>query len=219
MAVDTLGVLMDAPSNAEAVRDRIGTLLQANFEEQVTLANNAGEPPEDFDARVFTERTNPWEQLRRDDLTPIVNVARDNADFNQSASSTVDNQKAEQRYNVDCIAFGQSEQTPEGHDPGDLLASLEVQRVARMVRHIIMAPQNTYLQLRGTVWKRWIESTQMLQPPDQGTTHVVAARLTLMVHFTESAPQGDPNLLETVYAEGIRESDGKIVLAAQYDYA
>lgn len=218
MAVDTLGVLMDTPSNAEAVRDRIGTLLQANFEEQVTLATNAGEPPEDFDARVFTERTNPWEQLHRDDLTPIVNVARDSADFNQSASSVVDNQKAEQRFNIDCIAFGQSEQTAEGHEPGDLLASLEVQRVARMARHIIMAPQNTYLQLRGTVWKRWIESIQMLQPPSQGETHVVAARLTLMVHFTESAPQGDPNLLETVYAEGIRESDGKIVLAAQYDY-
>ena len=217
MALDTVGVLLDQPATAEAVRDRVASLLVANFAEQRALATAAGQPPEEFDAYVFTERSSPWELARAGDQTPIVNVSLDNASYQGDRSPGANHQHAEQRINIDCVAFGVNEQTADGHDPGDYLASLEAARVTRQVRSMLMSPGNIVLQLRGTVHKRWIESTQMLQPPAQGGTfHVVASRLTLVVWFLESAPVPDPTLLEIVYSEFDRATDGKITLAVQY---
>lgn len=218
---DTIGVLLETPDRSEQIRDQIAVILRENFDEQVTLAEDDNQDPANYGAYVFTERLNPWEGLNDSDITPIVNITVQDSNFSGAMSSAVNDQKCTTRYHVDCIAFGESRQTAQGHEPGDRLASFEAQRVLRQVRQILMAPQNTYLQLRGIVWKRWGESTQMLQPPaaERPVIHVVAARLVLAVEFTERSPEvlGPP--LEIIHATFERGADGKILAAAQYDYS
>ena len=213
MALETLDAELSTPDIMEQVRDQLAGILRANFDYQETLdAANA--------VYIFSERSNPWEQLRQDDQTPIVNVTAQDVQYDGAISSVVNDQKATARYNIDCIAFGESAQTAGGHTPGDEKASLEAQRVARQCRQILMGPQNAYLQLRGTVWKRWIESLQVLQPPagERPVVHVVASRIVMSVEFTETSPVNDPNLLEVIDAEIYRADDGKILVGARYDY-
>lgn len=212
--VDVLQASLDTPDRFEQIRDQIGGILQANFDYQETQdASNA--------VYVYSERVNPWEQLHQNDRTPIVNVTAQDEQFDGAISSAVNHQKATGRYHIDCIAFGESEQTTEGHQPGDEAASLEAQKVSRQCRQILMSPMNAFLQLRGTVWKRWVQSIQVLQPPagERPVIHVVASRLTMAVEFTEEAPEQDASLLEVVAAEIERREDGKILVQANYDYS
>jgi len=212
--VDVLQVSLATPDRFEQVRDQIAGILRANFDYQETQdASNA--------VYVFSERVNPWEQLHERDQTPIINVAAQDVQYDGGITGVVNDQKATARYHVDCIAFAESAQTAEGHSPGDEAASVEAQRVARQCRQILMGPQNAYLQLRGVVWKRWIQSQQVLQPPagERPVVHVVATRLTLQVEFTESAPEQEASLLEVIDAEITRADDGKILVGAQYDYS
>lgn len=219
--VDTVGVLLDTEDRAEQIRDQIAVILRANFDEQVQLAEDEDKSPEDYDAHVFVERLNPWESVREGDQTPVVNISVQDSQFSGQNSSAVNDQKTTTRYYIDCIAFAESRETEDGHEPGDLLASLEAQRVLRQVRQILMGPQNYVLQLRGTVHKRWSERTQILQPPagERSVIHVVAARLVLAVDHIERSPSIEGEPLEIVHATFERKSDGEVLLEAQYDYS
>lgn len=206
----------------EIVRDQISALLKLEIDAQKTLATMAGENPANWDLRVFQERSNPFEEFSSDgaSTTPIVNVWYDSSDFPDSGSNSVDNQKAFATFNVDCFTCGESQETAMGHDPGDLVSALDVHRAIRLARNILMAGENTYLQLRGIVWSRKVMGINVFQPDanDASAKNIMGARLIFRVEFMETSPQIEPIILETLAVQVKRAETGEILLETEYNY-
>ena len=215
--------LIDKQDNFEIIRDEIAAILKLEITEQMVLATAATKDPDDWKLRIFSERSNPWEQYSDSptDTSPIVNIWYDNSSFDPGASNSVESQKAGAVYNIDCYGYGKSTDVQGGgHNPGDKEAALEVQRALRLVRNILMASQYTYLGLRGLVWSRWTQSISVFQPQIDGRAiqHVVGARIAFRVEFNEFSPQFEGNVLELVSTKVIRAEDGEIYIEADYDY-
>ncbi len=219
----TIPTLIDKFDNFEIVRDQIAAILAAEVVSQKALATAGGKDPAEWDLEIYTERSNPWDKWQNDQAneTPIVNVWFDNSSFDPSASNSIDRQKCEAIFNIDCYGLGVSEDVPAGgHTPGDKDAALEVQRVLRLVRNILMAGEYTYLALRGVVWRRWPQSITVFQPQIDGRTvqQIVGARLAFRVEFNEFSPEVAEEVLEIASIDIIRTEDGQIVLGTDYDY-
>ena len=178
----------------------------------MALATTAGKDPDNWKLRVFTERSNPWEQLLNDqtDASPIVNIWYDNSNFVKGSSNSFERQYTEAIYNIDCYGYGQSsDNISGGHNPGDEAAALEVQKALRYVRNILMASDYAYLKLRGTVGAIWPQSINVFQPQIDANQiqQIVAARLAFQVSFNEFSPQNTPENLETIVAQVKRSED------------
>lgn len=218
-----LATLIDKQDNVEIIRDQIAAILVAEVANQMALAILAAKDPANWKLRIFTERSNPWEQFLNDqtDRSPLVNIWVDTMSYDPKASNVMERQKTEAVYNIDCYGYGQSADLPAGgHTPGDQEASFEVQRALRLVRNILMAAENTYLQLRGLVWTRWPQSITIFQPQlgENTVQQVVGARLAFRVGFNEFSPQVVPETLELLAVDVIRAEDGEILLEADYSY-
>jgi len=215
--------LIDKQDTIEIVRDQIGAILASEVASQMALATTGGKDPNDWKLRIFTERSNPWEQWlnSQSDTSPIINVWVDNASYDPKASNILERQKTEAVYNIDCYGYGQSaDNVAGGHTPGDREAAFEVQRALRLVRNILMAAEYTYLSLRGVVWSRWPQSVTIFQPQLDGRQmqQVVGARLAFRVTFSEFSPQVAEETLDIVSIDVIRTEDGQIVVEADYQY-
>ena len=83
-----------------------------------------------------------------------------------------------------------------------------------------MAATYTYLDLRGVVWSRWVQSITVFQPQldARNVSQVVAARLAFRVVFNEFSPQVESVELEAVRVDVERAEDGEIIAQAGYDY-
>jgi hypothetical protein len=219
MAISTL---IDKQDSFEMIRDQIAAILVAEVASQMQLATDAGKDPAKWKLRIFTERSNPWEQLLDDQTnrSPIVNIWYDNSIFSPGKSNVLERQASESVYNIDCYGYGLSRDDGAGHIPGDKDAAFEVQRGLRLLRNILMAAEYTYLGLRGLVWQRWPQSITVFQPvlDGQQMQQIVGARLSLRVAFNEFSPQVEPVTLELLSVDVIRAEDGEIVLQADYDY-
>lgn len=219
-----LASLIDKQDTFEIVRDQIAAILVAEVANQKALAEAASKDPKLWDLKVYTERANAWEQYLHEgliDRTPIVNVWVDNGNFQGGRGDTINRQENEMVYNVDVYGFGISENNPAGgHKAGDQEAAFEAQRAARLVRNILMAAENAYLNLRGTVGQRWPQSLAFFQPQlnDQAVQHVVGGRFALRVRMNEFSPQVASEVLEQVHIDVKRTEDGQIVLEADYTY-
>lgn len=216
--------LIDRPDTFELVRDKVAALLVAEVANQQALATAAGKDPTAWKLRVFTERSNAWEQFADgppQDRSPIVNVWFDRSTFDPRASNTVERQKAEAYFNVDCIGYGVAQDNAGGgHKAGDQEAALEAHKALRLVRSILMAAEHTYLGLRGVVWQRWPDSVTTFQPrglDDRPAQQIVGARLALRVTFNEMSPQTAAQTLEQIGLTVYRAEDGEVVLRADYD--
>jgi len=219
----TIASLIDKSDNFEVVRDQIAAILVLEIASQMSLATVGSKDPNDWKLRIFTERSNPWEQLlnEQDDASPIVNIWYDNSNFNLSGSNIKDRQKAEATFNIDCYGYGVSKDVGAGgHTPGDQEAAFEVHKALRLVRNILMAAEYTYLGLRGLVWQRWPQSVNVFQPQigEQPIQQIVGARLALRVSFNELSPQVVAQTLEFLSVDVKRVEDGQIVINADYDY-
>lgn len=221
----TIPVLIDKQDNFEIIRDQIAAILATEIANQKALAKAASKDPKDWDLRIFTERSNPWEKwLNIDgqtDESSIVNVWFDNEDFDPSASNVMERQKANGIFNLDCYGYGVSADNPNGgHNPGDKEAALEVQKAIRLVRNILMAAENTYLQLRGLVWSRMPQSITVFQPELNGQQiqNIVGARIAFKVGFSEFSPQVAEETLDYLAIDINRAEDGSIVAEADFDY-
>lgn len=219
--------LIDKSDSFEIIRDQIAAILATEIANQQTLASNAGKDPNLWKIRVFTERSNPWEQFQgvedgeTIDGSPLVNVWYDNSNFDPGASNIMERQKTEAVFNIDCYGYGRSEDVVGGgHKAGDEEAAFAVQRALRLVRNILMAAEYTYLGLRGLVWQRWPQSVTIYQPQIDSRTvqQIVASRLAFRVTFNEFSPQVQPVTLELVTTDVLRTEDGEIVVEADYDY-
>lgn len=215
--------LIDKQDNFEVIRDQIAAILATEVANQMALATAGGKDPDDWKLRIFSERSNPWEQLlnQQSDRSPIVNVWFDNSNFDPAASNISERQKTEGVFNIDCYGYGiSSDEVGGGHNPGDKEAAFEVHKALRLVRNILMAAEYTYLGLRGVVWQRWPQSITVFQPQLDGRQmqQIVGARLAFRVVFNEFSPQVVPETLELVSVDVTRTEDGEIVVEADYDY-
>lgn len=224
MSVTVLPNLIDKQDTFEIVRDRIAEILKLNAAEQESLASAAGKDTALHTFRVFAERAQPFAEFLdapESPHAPLVNIMYDTANFDQSASNISERQKCTATYNIDCYGYARSQPDGSGGQlPGDRDSAYAVHRCLRLVRNILMAAENTYLQLQGTVWKRWPQSVSMFQPAIDGqlVQNVIAARLAFDVQFNEFAPQVPAETLEGVFVDVFRSSDGEILLEADYDY-
>lgn len=220
----TIATLIDKQDTAEIVRDQIAALLALESVAQVALATAAAKPdPNLWKLRVFQERANPWEEFpsKTSDDSPIVNVWWDTSTFEAQASNISERQKSSTIINIDCYGYGKSANVVAGgHSCGDQSAAEAVQRAVRLVRNILMAAEYTYLGLRGTVWRRWVDSITVFQPQqdNQNAHHIVGARLAFRVEFNEYSPQVVPETLDLLTVDVIRTEDSQVVVEADYDY-
>jgi hypothetical protein len=215
--------LIDKQDNFEVIRDQIAAILATEVANQMALATAGGKDPDNWKLRIFSERSNPWEQLLNEqvDRSPIVNVWFDNSNFDPAASNISERQKTEGVFNIDCYGYGiSSDEVGGGHNPGDKEAAFEVHKALRLVRNILMAAEYTYLGLRGVVWQRWPQSITVFQPQLDGRQmqQIVGARLAFRVVFNEFSPQVPAETLELVSVDVKRTEDGEIVVEADYDY-
>lgn len=221
--------LIDKQDTFEIIRDELAAILLTEVTRQVELASEAARNANGWRLRVFLERTNPWEEFQEpaaiDDQTPapfvapIVNVSFDTETFDLSASNTVERQKATATYNIDCYGYGVAADDPSGgHRPGDAQAALACHRAVRLVRNILMSGPYTYLGLRGTVWRRSIQTITAFRPSadEQPVQQVAAARITVQVEFNEFAPQYQGEPLQLVSLTVKRAESGEIYLTANY---
>jgi hypothetical protein len=194
VALDVLQNLIQKQDNFEIVRDQIAALLVVEVDNQMTLATH--------------------------DNTPVVNVWYDSSNYPEDVGGTVHRQKTTSTYNIDIYARGIATQTAEGHTPGDLAATIAAQRALMLTRNILMCANNTYLQLRGTVAKRWPTTVQAFQPEidAEHTTQVRAHRITLSVEHNEFSPQYDGAPLEEIGVTIFRAETGQILAQADYIY-
>ena len=216
--------LIDKQDTSEIIRDQIAAILALEVVNQKALATAAGKDPALWDLKVYLERSNPWEQFIGDtpDETPIVNVWFDNENFEKKASNIVERQKANGIFNIDVYAIGVTEDDVlSGHKPGDREASFNAQRAIRLVRNILMAAENTYLQLtRGIAWDRFPQAITIFQPSidAQQVQQIVGARLALNVSYNEFSPQVKGEIMELLSVDVHRTEDGLIVVEADYVY-
>ncbi len=214
--------LIDKVDTVEIVRDRIAAILAAEINSQMGMAVALGQDPELWRLRIFLERSNAWDILpASNDVTPIVNVWWDNSNFDMATGNTVERQKSTTIFNVDCYAYAKSGDNPAGgHIAGDQQAAQEVHRAVRLVRNILMSADYTYLELRGVVWRRWLDSISIFQPAqdNQNANQVIGARLAFRVEFSEYSPQVTPVELQGVNVTVHRSGDGEVILEADYDY-
>ena len=216
-------ILIDKQDNFEIIRDQIAAILVAEIANQQALATAATEDPDDWKLRVYTERSNPWEEFLNDetDQSPVVNVWYSDSNFDPAGSNVIERQKTQGVFNIDCIGFGKSADLPAGgHTPGDQEAAFEMQKALRLVRNILMAAEYTYLGMRGVVWQRWPQSVTSFQPQLDANTYqqIVGARIAFRVTFSEFSPQIAEETLEFLSIDVKRTEDGEIVLEADYDY-
>lgn len=218
--------LIAGQDSFELLRDTIAAILVTETANQQTLATAAAEDPRLWAFRVFVERADPWSEFQEVspgddqlDVEPIVNVAVDNLTYDPSASNVIERQKSTGIYHLECYGYGVAKDDgATGQTTGDYLAAISAQRLVRLVRNILMAGEYTYLGLQGTVWKRWIQNIQFLEPSfdTRAIQHVAAARIAFQVDFGEVSPQVSGEILEAIGVTVKRTEDAEIVLQADY---
>jgi hypothetical protein len=220
--------LIDRLDSFEVVRDQIAAILLIEQLGQQSLAIAAGKDPDLWKLRIFTERSNPWDEwpdaderqvAGAIDFTPLVNVSFDNDTFDKSRGNPVSQQQADGVFNVDVYGHGVSaDDGASGHIPGDQAAALEAARGARLVRSILLSAAYVNLGLRPIVGNRWVGSRTSIQPArgDRPVQHVMAQRIALQVSYLEFAPQWDGVPLEFVSTSFKRAETGEIFIAADF---
>lgn len=222
--------LIDKSDTFEIVRDKVGQILLVEEANQRQLAISAGKNPDLWALKIFSERSDPFSEFLepenegetdgtpRPRKTPIVNIWFESAQVALNASNVVERQRATGVFNVDCYGYGSAKDTDDGHMSGDALSALESQRAAKLVRNVLMSAAYTYLDLRGLVARRWVQSIQTFSPKNgsEAIQNVTGTRVALHVDFHEFSPQVEGQLLEAVSVGVLRQSDGLLYLTAEF---
>ncbi len=221
--------LIDKQDNFEIVGLQIAAILAQETIDQQALALAAAKDPELWKFDVFSEKFNPLGMFQNNkNPTTVVNVWYDTSNFNPANGDVVGRQKDDAVFNIDVYTAVAATDNPSGgHNPTDESTVLALHRIIRLVRNIIMHPDNTYLKLTqvvgsktgNLVWRRWINSKEKFQPQigDRPVENVIACRISLSVSFNEIPVIETFEELEVVGITAKRAIDGKIILEADYD--
>lgn len=230
MSYVLINTLIDKNDTFEVVRDQIAYILKTNVEEQKVLAAAALKDPADWDLRIFLERSNPFEEFLQDNpasTSPIVNIWYDTQGFDRRKGNVVSRQQSDTTFNIDVYGYGVSASDGgTGQTVGDKTSALEAQRGVRLVRNILMADINTYLQLpRGNVEGggfagRWIDNIQSFQPEidERPVANVRALRISFSTSFNEFSPQQVYEILETIGLSVYRKETGEVYFTKEIDF-
>ncbi len=233
MSVTVINSLLNTPDNFELVRDQIAAILVANVANQMALAEAANEDPDDWKLRVFTERSNPFEEFlnvdpqnSEPDTSPLVNIWFDSQSFDRRRGTVNTRQQCDATFNIDVYGYGVSVATEDGHEPSDKSSAIEAQRAMRLVRQILMADINTYLGLPrgkeadGYFSGRWVENIQSFQPEidQRPAENVQGMRMTLNTSFNEWSPQYVNETLELIDLTVLRKENGEIYFEQELDF-
>ena len=216
--------LITPQGNFSLVRDKIAVILAEELAQQQSIAPGKGGSADNYKADVYTERFIPFEKFLNNPSVanqfPIINVWFDSSDFDKTSSNSFERQTSKSIYNIDIYGYGQSTETAEGHDPGDMLAAINVQRISNVCRAILMSPPYVKLDLLGLVGDRWVSTITQFQPEfgAMPVEKVIANRLTVAVSFNEFAPQYEAETISEIAVDIIRDSDGKVLAQVEYDF-
>lgn len=227
-----LQTLILGPDNWEALGNLIAQILANEIANQRALAAAyvpaSGDPlpppaSGDYAIRVFREVADPWEFFKDPTEPPVVSIRFARADM-VANETKVTEQVNTCQWLLDFGAAGQAQETPTGHTPGDLDAAIRIQRAIRIVRNILDAGPNQYLQARGIVGWRRVTSFEMFQPPRKETTqptldHLAGARVTLEAKVRETSPEYQGEDLEIVAVDLKKGLDGSILAQVEKDYS
>jgi hypothetical protein len=211
--------IIDKQDTCEIIRDQIAAILAIEITNQEVLAIAVGKNPADFLFSVFSDCSNPWES----EEMPLVNVHFNNDRFDNKNSNMIDRQRATGTFYIDCYA---NKKTTDA-DSGDELSSKDADRIARLVRNILMAQEYTYLALgyrelgngNNLVTRRYITKREKIgiDIRQEGYENIVACRITLEVDYDELSPQVVMENLETLILSCTQEDSGKVNFNAEYN--
>lgn len=215
-------VLIDKLDTFQLVRDKIAYILANESLNQQQLAEDDDKDPNLWKLRVYIERAEPWETWLNEqtDKTPVVNVWFDSSTFDKHASAAIEEQTCDGVFNIDLYGVGVNTTSDDGQITGDMESSANVQNAAKLVRNILMSAPYMYLDMRGTVGMRWIDSITSYQPQfdNRQVQRVNAMRIRVSVTFLEWSPRAEEGILKEVYVTIKRASDGRVLAEAEYDY-
>ena len=226
----SLAALIEKQDTFTLVRDRIAEILKLESINQMNLAREANLDPTDWDLRVYTEQSNPFEDwmnidpnVTQPDLRPRVNVWFDNDNILQNASDVVEQQQYEAYFNIDCYgaAVSADDHFGGGHIAGDRAAALASQRAMMLCRNIIMAAENIRLGMTGLVGSRLPHQRETFQLQFDGemAIKVAGSRIQLIVRLVEFAPQVAYDTLDFISVDVLRAETGEILVEADFDYS
>lgn len=209
---EVLPALIDKTDTGEQVRDRIGVILATELANQQALAVLAAKDPLDWTASVYVERNQPLEQWLNSGSTedaataPVISVWWESSNLNKAVSTKPGVRMVyDATYNVDMYARGfVSDVGGGGHVAADRAARLKCQATVRLVRNILDATENRYLQFPrpGLIWAHpAFENFEYFQPTiDDPNPNIAvwACRGRFSVSFNEAAPVHPTEPLEEI---------------------
>ena len=203
--------LIDKQDSNEIVRNAVAAILALEEANQRALAIAASKDPDLWEFNVFLERSNPWE----DSEMPLVNVMFSNDTMDNKGSNQVSERCAKGQFFVDC--YGSVLASSAEH--GDVLSSKDSDRVARLVRNILMSDVYTYLGLRSIVQSRLVSRREKFQPDirNEAYKNVVGTRLTLDVQYTELGPQAVYQNIEQIFTQVTLSDSGQVLAEVLVD--
>lgn len=194
----------------EVVRDRIAAILAIECANQAQLALDSLSEAEarDYKISVYVENERPWESgVSGAAMEPAVNVSV--SQTAEDASGSVRTGRFIGTYHID--SYGFSAGVDNGLD--DRVATMQVWKVARVIRNILAAEEYTYLELRGVVGWRRNRGIKAGKPGNlaESAFAVSMTRMTLDVSFEETAPEISGVELEAI---GVRidDKDGRVLV-------
>jgi hypothetical protein len=228
MMIAKIDSLIDKQDTNEIIRDQIAAILAIENANQVDRAKASGKNIEDFDFDVYIERSRPWEVLTSSDgdpigMMPLVNVVYDGDSFNGKNSNQTERQRATGIFYIDCYAHKNKTKLMAG----DRATSLEADRIARLVRNIIMSAHYETLGLGwqnfgqglNLVYSRMITKREKFVPQidNKSFENVIGSRITLEVEYDEYAPQYTPTDLDLLVFKCNITENGLIYFEANFD--
>lgn len=226
-----IDVLLDTQDSNAIVRNQIAAIIAIEIANQKVLATEEGTDPDDYDFLIYIERSRPFEVLTSSDgsesgdiKTGLVNILFDNDKFDNKNSGVVERQRTKGTFYLDCYAHVNRTDSLAG----DEATSKESDRIAAIIRKILMAGQYTYLALgqrelaeNQLVFKRYIIGREKFYPSDREGRfyeNIIGTRITIEVEYDEYSPQEagvDFELLINTCGVG---EDGNIYFDNDFDY-
>jgi len=222
-------LLIDKQDNFERVCFQIAAILADETIHQQQLAIDAGKDPDLWKFDVYLESFSPLDGFKdNEEPFPVVNVWFESSNFDMKVGDVVKTQASDSSFNIDIYTSKPSTDIESGgYAKADEQTAVDLHRVIRLVRNILMHPDNAYLKLtemvglreKRMIWNRWISSIEKFQPQlgDRPVENVIAARMKLQVKFNENAISDEYQPLESVFVTAKRALDGKIIFEAEFD--
>lgn len=217
-------ILIDKRDNIEILRDEVAAILAIEIANQKVLAVAAGKDPDDFDFDIYIERSSPWELIEDEDgkiirQVPLVNVYLEGTTFDGTKMSSINQMAYSGNIIIDCLSAKTHKIVGGIKKVSDELASKDVQRVARLVRNILMSAVYFKLNMPTVLNDRYVQSIAMFQPTigERPAQACIGARVTLAVNINEFVPQADMELLELVQGTIERGDDGIVYANVTFD--